>query len=100
MDIRIKPFVGKYDSTPPRNFDLTWAVDEFENTEMKINLKFANPLEISMNPIYDNIVVKTSKYTNFKTFDGIKVLANMTTETQIPKQMIVDGKSATLVASA
>ena len=100
MDISIQPYVGEYDGTPPRNLALTWTIDEFKNTEMKINLIFVNPLEISMNYIFDKIVVKTSKNSNFKTFDDVKVLTNTTTQTQIPKQMIVDGKSATMVASA
>ena len=39
------------------NIDLNWVVDSYQNDEMRINLTFENPLEISPNILQDKLII-------------------------------------------
>ena len=58
IDIFIDPFIGEYDQyETPRDLNLTWKVREFKNNILALSLNFSRPLDVSMNFIYDQVVV-------------------------------------------
>ena len=60
LDIHIKPFKGDHDNLDtPRNLNLTsWKVLKFEGDSLELQLAFERPLEISLNFMYDTLVLK------------------------------------------
>jgi hypothetical protein len=59
IDIFIDSFIGEYDEyDTPRNLNLTWRVIGFQNNILTLSLNFTKPLDISMNFVYDKLVVQ------------------------------------------
>ena len=59
LDIFIDPLIGEYDEyDTPRNLNLTWRVIGFQNNILTLSLNFTKPLDISMNFVYDKLVVQ------------------------------------------
>ena len=84
MDIFIKPFKGQYDEYDvPRNLNLTWEIREFKNNILAINLNFLKPLDVSMNFVYDQLVVQLINETQIFKSEENKVLATVQVEKKI-----------------
>ena len=60
LEIHIKPFIGEHDNSVfPRNLNLTsWKVLKFEGDSLELQLAFEKPLEISLNFMYDTLVLQ------------------------------------------
>ena len=59
IDIFIDPFNGEYDQyETPRNLNFKWEVREFKNNILALSLNFSKPLDVSMNFIYDKVIVQ------------------------------------------
>ena len=76
IDIFIDPFVGEYDQyETPRNLNFTWQVTQFKNNILALSLNFSKPLDVSMNFIYDQIVVSIVNQTQIFKSEENKELA-------------------------
>ena len=87
----IKVYVQPYQqSEPSRNLNLTWNVTSFESRDLKINVKFEEPLQISIEKFADKIMFEVND-TQIKVFEAVnqsKVLSKNITSLSLPKQMI------------
>jgi len=58
IDLYIKPFIGEYDTNATRNLTIkSWNVENFEDEKLEIQLVFEKPLDISVNFMYDTLVM-------------------------------------------
>ena len=59
LAINIKPYIGKYDQDEvARNLNISsWKVLEFVGNSLDLQISFESPLDISLNFIYDTLVV-------------------------------------------
>ena len=76
IDIYIKPFIGKYDTNvTSRNLTIkSWDVEKLEDDNLEIQLVFEKPLDVSVNFMYDTLVIQIKNETQvFKSVEGAMI---------------------------
>ena len=102
VNVFIRPFIGEYDvNSTSRNVKIaSWKVISFEEYSMQLQLKCESPLNVSLNFVYDTLVVQIVNRTRiFKTVKGEK-MDHYDDKALISKQMIVNELSESMVSTA
>jgi len=99
VSMYIEPFVGEYDIDGiRRNLNFTWIVTQISQRMMTISLQFEKPLDISMNFVYDHIVMIIKSRTEI--IETLEELRNTKyLDTSRPREPVLDSIPAQIFKS-